>query len=585
MSLLSAQIEQVLKQYDQRKGFFRRLFGDHPAIKALRKLTPTDQDNIFKIYQCFVENLPKEHQASHFAYEALMMHISKGKRLSYTTESLKLLIQENLTTQNISNFVNKNIAFPCFLPSLEFLKRSNLLTERNLIEIDNSSVIDRFNSFNIFILLNFLTKSSNFGPLTQERFNIIRMNDHLWNMPVILNPLRDSDLLSPQNLDRILQLSEDNFLFSHAGYQTVWERLPRHLLTQEAFERLITLSQQTNPSELLRQFVNQQLEINQQNQGVNINRERITINDGQSTHYASVHQSVSDSASKLFNLYGQWIEAAGLQNILQMIVDYIRQLPDDSLKNMAAKRCIERIINLSHTDLGSDLTIQQLLALSFLAVHDSAKRIGDLADARKQFVEGLYEIQRGYNLSESGADYDGTDDPICNDGTFNKLIEKLEGIHPDVQVLHITPAIASLKLPIVVREVARDYLSSIAEPNTIEGFRRFMQLIEQIRQDEYVSVIWDQIKTKIVDRMFSEFGSLYHGKTDSRLIDLVENGQYLKLENLSCFQEQIIASPGYKKHCSQVLRCSLNFFSSQHSTVGSDVICFPESSHSRRPGS
>lgn len=62
--------------------------------------------------------------------------------------------------------------------------------------------------------------------------------------------------------------------------------------------------------------------------------------------------------------------------------------------------------------------------------------------------------------------------------------------------------------------------------------------------------------------MFTEFDTLYHRKTDSRLIDLVENGQYLKLENLSCFQEKIIAAPGYKKYCSQVLRYPQIFFSS-----------------------
>lgn len=61
--------------------------------------------------------------------------------------------------------------------------------------------------------------------------------------------------------------------------------------------------------------------------------------------------------------------------------------------------------------------------------------------------------------------------------------------------------------------------------------------------------------------MFTEFGCLYTGKTDPRLIKLVEAGQYLKLENLSRFQEQIVASPGYKHYCSEILRYSLNFFS------------------------
>lgn len=48
----------------------------------------------------------------------------------------------------------------------------------------------------------------------------------------------------------------------------------------------------------------------------------------------------------------------------------------------------------------------------------------------------------------------GEDQTVCFAGTFNKLIEKLNGIHPDGRVLYITEGTCSLKLPIVVREEA-----------------------------------------------------------------------------------------------------------------------------------
>ena len=87
-----------------------------------------------------------------------------------------------------------------------------------------------------------------------------------------------------------------------------------------------------------------------------------------------------------------------------------------------------------------------------MAIHDDEKRIGSVEYAKTQFVEGLCEIQRGYNLSEAGVYQGGEDQFICSMGTFNKLIEKLVSIHPDCQIRFITRETASLKLPIVVRE-------------------------------------------------------------------------------------------------------------------------------------
>jgi hypothetical protein len=54
-------------------------------------------------------------------------------------------------------------------------------------------------------------------------------------------------------------------------------------------------------------------------------------------------------------------------------------------------------------------------------------------------VQGLYEIQRDGNLDAFGRDRGGYDSRICISGTFNKLVEKLNGIHEDVSFYYITP--------------------------------------------------------------------------------------------------------------------------------------------------
>lgn len=65
-------INQILTGYDLKKGPLRRLFGDQPAIRALRNLPNTDQNNPFKLYQCFnKKNRPTQHQASFQVYQAV----------------------------------------------------------------------------------------------------------------------------------------------------------------------------------------------------------------------------------------------------------------------------------------------------------------------------------------------------------------------------------------------------------------------------------------------------------------------------------------------------------------------------------
>jgi hypothetical protein len=273
------------------------------------------------------------------------------------------------------------------------------------------------------------------------------------------------------------------------------------------------------------------------------------INGIQNTHTASVHQSVSESATRLANLYELRINCAGLESTIGKAQAYINGLLDDSKKNRAAKRGFLRIVapDYTFTDKSSQVTIRQLLALTFLAIHDDEKRVGSLEDAEMQFVEALYEIQRGYNLSESGIDQGGQDRYICSAGTFNKLIEKLHGIHPDCRVLYITEETASLKLPIVVREEGMRYLTTFSTTNAAEALPTFTRLMAQVKQDG-VEVIWDHIKNNIATRMFDEFGSLYRNITDPHFTALIEAGKDVVLEDLNTFQEHVQSGSHLSQH-------------------------------------
>jgi len=248
------------------------------------------------------------------------------------------------------------------------------------------------------------------------------------------------------------------------------------------------------------------------------------INVVQSTHTASVHQTTSESAKRLFKRYGAQINGKKLDLVIDHVKKYINQLPKKSHKHQAAKRCIDRITayNYCYEEPVSKVSLRQLMALIYIAMHDDTQRIGAKDDALTQFIEGLYEIQRGYNITEKNKDIGGTDAPICIPGTFNKLIEKLQSIHPDCEIHYVTKELASLKLPKVVSEETISYLKKADN----------LSLIEQV-EAEGINYIWDNITEKVATRMFDEFGSLYESKQNDEFVGFIDAGQYTATPDLT----------------------------------------------------
>ncbi len=234
------------------------------------------------------------------------------------------------------------------------------------------------------------------------------------------------------------------------------------------------------------------------------------------------------------------IDIEGSENIISRLKSFVNCLSDNSKINKAAKRCVLRITAAKHTftDLQSKITTRQLLSLIFLAINDKDSLTCTTQDAKGLLIEGLYEIQRGYNLSYNGSDQGGQDRPICTRGAFNKLIEKLQAIHPGCEIQFITNYMASLKLPIIVREEAIRYLKSQASPNTAKDLREFFRLISHVNECG-IEVIWDKIKDNVADTMLVEFSILYqHDRENHSFTSLIEEGQYTELTDLSIFQGQ-----------------------------------------------
>jgi hypothetical protein len=319
-------------------------------------------------------------------------------------------------------------------------------------------------------------------------------------LALALSYLQEAGILTEANF-AVLVAPNHATLVSEQANQLIWGRIPRHLLTQANFERLVIASEHANPIAELQRVVNQILGVQAQA------RHAAPFNPGQSTHTASVHRSVSESARKLMDNYGRDLD---IEAKIHEISTYVNSL-ESSLKHDAAKRCITRITaGDNFFPDSSGVSIHTLLALTYTAIHDeSNKHKGTLEDALSLFVEGLYEIQRGYNINEQGVDDGQPDHPICRGGTFNKLMEKLNGIHKDVEIYYITTQGANLKFQKLAAERALDYLKTIASPKTADGYQQCKTILDQIKQENSLEPIWDKIKDIVAKEIWEEFHEAY----------------------------------------------------------------------------
>ena len=150
----------------------------------------------------------------------------------------------------------------------------------------------------------------------------------------------------------------------------------------------------------------------------------------QNTHATEVTVSTECSVKKLLNRYK--IEQHKISEILLDCENYILLFPSSNKEY--ALDCLNRIknINLKREPLG--ITLSHLLALVWKASEDKAAVVPgvetpledkDIADRKKVLINNLIAAQTTYGL----------DNPACFVGTFNKIIESLDHIHPDVIII------------------------------------------------------------------------------------------------------------------------------------------------------
>ena len=234
----------------------------------------------------------------------------------------------------------------------------------------------------------------------------------------------------------------------------------------------------------------------------------------QSTHVSSVDRTVAESIVRLKNRYGGRFSPADKDQMAFDLLAWGKRLEVADATTNAAQRALTSILEgatITHEETG--VSLKELLLFCWMAIHDALQRKTSVDDALVMLQEGLYELQRGYNLSNGGVDLGGEDEEVCEPGMFNKLVEKLVGIHPDVEIDFITKDVASLKLNAVVKEVALSWYKTNA------------LLVNGIFKKSYdVEPIWNKIREQVKQKMFEEFSSLFSSYDDPEFDDFIDAG-------------------------------------------------------------
>jgi hypothetical protein len=426
---------------------------------------------------------------------------------------LLILHQANIFTLENQHVIMRESGKPFLAPSLNVLAQEGILTQEYF-----DILVAHENPYSIALTLKNLHQ---LGILTHQNRTIFLGHPQVYSLSFVCRILYDAQLLDQVHFNQLVA-AEHAALLSDGARTVFWDRLvPHHLAAN--WERILVASRSALPLRALEDLTNQILGIGQAFSGF--------FNPTQSIHTSSVHRTVAKSATNLMRAYGH----LNLETTIEAMGAELANLDDAHLKHRAAKRAFSRLVAADYTfvESVSGVSTRQLLALVYLGLHDDRKRLGLIADAKRFWIESLYEVQRGYNLNESGVD-DGAleDKPICVAGTFNKLLEALNGIHVDVEIFYLSKQSASAKFQKLAQQEALRFLKSLAPEQRQER-------IQKLKEHATLEPIWKDIEGRVRDEFWVEFKTIYNeNEQDQDFLVLMQQWVYCQLPDLKLLEPE-----------------------------------------------
>lgn len=338
-----------------------------------------------------------------------------------------------------------------------------------------------------------------------------------------------------------------------------FDRIPEHLFTRELMIQVFNCCHPQRIQEIpgydvyraIDNLIDRTLNPHRQIQAPYAAVANRNINNAQSTHVASVHRSVSESALRLKQYYDK--HRININDELEQMQLWVTEVVEGGDWSEANKKiywdailsAVGAIIyprNGNFVDKASGVSTRQLLAMAWNITHNEIIRRYEKKDgsfdaapddaARRRLYDHLYEVYRGYNLDENGRDRGGESRPICTAGTFNKIMAALETLTPLVVINYVTKEVAAEKLPALVKAQVGHYIAS--RPRNTEAEKQALNaLLDQVQDD--IEVIWEEIKAGVKKDFVSEFGEVFMsaGALNQQEVDaFVQAGLYVDVSNL-----------------------------------------------------
>lgn len=373
---------------------------------------------------------------------------------------------------------------------------------------------------------------------TQTAYAALHVTLHRLELMGIRNPQNIRRLLEePQNLALVYAMERLTHVVNENVYLLGNQEIFDFLLEHRAFWTDVRIIENLDGLRAVNQpFV--RLDQLQREVARPVARIAQELNDRQSTHTASVHNSASKSAIRLQAFYRS--KATAFDTVLdisiaQRVRNYdkslVGQRTDEQILD-SLNSAISKLARSVHIDATSGVSSELLLQYCWAAVHDSTQwREGVTKEtAEACFYAALYEVDREYALSASGVDSGQSGShQACPGGAFNKMIEGMAKIHKLCEVNFITPATAALQLPCVVRQVLKAHLAENADA---------LELVK----NEGLSAVWSALQPRVLEEMQGNFSAIYpsaSGHVNPNLLALVEAGEYTDVsQDLQILEQQ-----------------------------------------------
>lgn len=476
----------------------------------------------------------------------------------YSFEEVQILLEQNLITQPyLNSIINTELNKSSAIRQWDSLRRQSY----NTVLIPYLETILTMPEPNLFLapvetlIKAHLCTKENLETLVQQP----KLQQHT---PDLLRLLHNARFLNQHVFNKIVSLIN---VLSYPQISQLWLTIPGAVLTEAHVSQLLDicangrLLQMLNPDDdaptiqnlvtKLQTYIQRQiLQIPEEveDEEEEVAEETTTLlpslgpvvlnEDNQTTHTASVHKSVSDSAERLWKHYGPQIDL-DKQKLFLQIRTQLSLLPMTTDMKIAQQswNYLIRPAFCLFRDPQSQRSVAELIAVFWLAIRDFETRIHHESDDRDTliaegealFVQMLIELYRDGNIDENGVDdQQPTRKPACPSGTINKIIEKLVGIHPDVKLEIITTAGATLKFQFLVRQeiiiAAQQLLLHSDAPADID--------LDVLLHDVYQAT-WPTIKETITNQLFDEFSAAFAGNREHPyFIALIELGPDVELE-------------------------------------------------------